>query len=461
MRKPLPYQLPVLAWASERYRPAFFLEKRLGKCYVAINWAVQRECHRVLVVAPAQVVDTWFDELLLERQPAMHLRGYKSSPKDGLVNRFFITTYETLRGNETLQRFKWDCVILDESRVIGNPKAKITKICTRAFVNVPNRAILSGKPAPESPLEYFCQFKFLRGGFGGYTNYYNFRNEQFRPDPFGWKWTPTNGALHRIMVEVDKHAYQLSRQGAGAGSRSITQVHKVSLPEKARSIYEEAERHFIFGDRETLWKPVVYTWLQRIAGGCHADCQSNHKLNELKGLVDGDFRGEQVVIWCRFNDEIATIFSMLNVGRLQGRVGVVWGRDDNKTRWKNIQRFRSGKLNILVCQVACLKYGVDLSVSSTNIVFSLPWGSDDFDQLKDRIVHPMKTEPVLHVILSTRNTVDEDMYLGLVEKRNVSDTILKFLAGQLRSRHEVDGNRPRNGRNRLGRVANAEKDHAK
>lgn len=412
---------------------------------------MQHKRRRVLIVCPAQVIDTWVEEFVKDDLTCNVVRGAKTVPSPC---RFTVTSYDSLRINKALQQESWDCVILDESRIISNPKSQITKVCLSSFQNVEFKAILSGAPAPEGPLDYFCQFKFLNGQFCGHHNYYQWRNAFFRSNSMGWDWFPSAGTLHAILMEVDKHSYHLSREGAMIGCKSVTERHRLNLSEEVRRTYDHAEKYFMLGEDVTLWKPVVYTWLHRLAGGCHPDAKCDHKLRELWSLVQGDFRKEPVVIWCTFNDEIEAIRTyLLKQRERERRIGVVWGRDDSKTRWEAVQAFRRGKHQFLICQVKCLRYGADLSVSSTNVFYSQPWASDYYEQAKDRIVHPSKKDTVLHTVLSTKNSIDDDIYSALLEKSGTSKALLSFIARKLKARHEVGGIRPRTGRNGLGSVA--------
>ena len=438
MREPFNYQKRVLAWASDRKYAAFSLEKRLGKTLVAIRWSQQHGCKRVLVVSPLSVIGAWADELKTEGHWAEISRGAKSHPVFNpniktAETKFVVTNYETLRVNNHLQRLGWDCVILDESRVISNPQAEITKTVLKSFARVPFKATLSGCPAPETPLEYFTQHQFLKGSFCGCRSYWDFRSQFFIPDANGWRWDLKLGALAHIIAEVNRDSFVLSRSEAGLKCEHFEQVHQVEFNKLERKIYDTTERDYALFEKETKWKPAVLTWLHRLAGGCHPRMETEHKIRELWQLLLTDFKKEPVVVWCKFTSEIDRLMRS-GVMRASRKAAYIDGRVKLKDRINIIRDFQGGKLDTVVAQVGCMKYGVDLSHSSTNIFYSLPQDLDSWLQAKNRIIHPMKKDPCLTVVLNTKDTVDEDITFALRAKKNEVSVFRSFLLQHMRDR---------------------------
>src|SRR5581483_9357605 len=99
----------------------------------------------------------------------------------------------------------------DESVKIKRPESLVTKICVRGFREAGCRMALSGLPAPEEELELFSQFQFLNGEFLGYENFWNFKQNKFRPS-WGHDWVPKPGALKQIRDELHSKAFVLTRK---------------------------------------------------------------------------------------------------------------------------------------------------------------------------------------------------------------------------------------------------------
>lgn len=422
MRKPWEHQKSGLVWAGDRHKVALFWEMRLGKNLVVIRWATQWNTI-TLVICPNDVIETWLEEFVLEGITATHLQGFSIEvPAHG---HWFICSYETYRGNPFLQSFSFGCVILDESTVIKNPKAQITKAVLRQNKRTPHKAILTGVPAPEDPLlDYATQMLFLYGKFLGCSNYWAIRATHFEPTGFGW--TPKGGVAPRAIQEIGNKVSVLTRSQVNMGGVLVQERRRIQMPNELRSVYDNAENLFELQGQETNWRPVVQTWLARLAGGCHPACPSPHKLDAFQSLLR-ELKGQQIVVWFNFLSEIDAVAALLNKTDID--YGVISGDVPTPERARLNTYFQRGQLQLLLCQVRCARFGRNFSAAEASVYFSLPWDLLSYLQSRDRVIHLEKTTPTLSLQLITRDSVDEDVLLALMTKRNVSLTF-KALVGQ-------------------------------
>lgn len=424
-RRLLKSQRIALARSRGRKRVAFYLEMRLGKTLAAIRWAKRHGRRRVLVVCPLSVLKVWEQELAMEGIRTVNLRtlaGMGWPMPDG----FYLINYELLRKRRELTDLYWDCVILDESTTIRNPKSAISKLVTVEFPHVQYRAILSGYPAPESLLDLFQQFKFLHNKFLGFRNYYGFRNEFY--NRVGHEWFPKSGTIQAIRDEMKRlGAVTLTRKQAGIGERKVYETRYVELPRALAADYRKAEREFAFGDELTKWRVVVDSWLGRIAGGEHKDA-------ELAALLSGDLRDVQSVVWFRFNAEIERVAAKLADMPGVGRVATVTGQVPPHYRGKLLKDFNAGTIRHLLIQERIGKFGLDLSAADTAIIFSQGYEGETRHQKIDRIVHPQKKRPLLILDLVTVNTVDEDILDAIREKDASGQAVMRHCVERIRER---------------------------
>ena len=72
---------------------------------------------------------------------------------------------------------------------------------------------------------------------------------------------------------------------------------------------------------------------------------------------------------------------------------------------------KDGTLNCdVICAQAMLgKMGLPWHASSTAIYYSNHFSGEIRQQTEDRIIHPMKKEPVLIIDLLTKDSIDEDI----------------------------------------------------
>lgn len=446
LREFMPHQFDAYQWAIGRPGIALFMEMRLGKTMVAIRWAQARAAKRILVLAPLSTLASWRDELRAEGFPpeaivfVLGSRERRLAAVSTQAGTWFLLNYEGLRSLPVIANEPWDCVICDESTRIRSPRAQITRIVTKQFQHVPNRAILSGLPAPESPLDYFTQFEFTQGNFMGYPSYWAYRHGLFYAYRGTFEWTPKAGVASRIKTEVQNSAFCLTRKQAGIGSKKIYERRVVPMNTEQSKMFREVEKKFAAtltsGERiETKWAIVQTAWLARLSGGMDPTPSliSDTKLKELKELLTGELKNEPVVVWFRFNAEIDAALRYLDGTR---KCAVINGATPVDRRFQYGDQFRSGTIDTLLLQVKCGRFGLDYSNASTAIYYSNNYEAEDRHQSEDRILHPKKTEPLLYIDLVTENSIDEDV-LSLLRNKRVTSQY--FMMKLLESRYGFTG----------------------
>jgi len=440
-RKALPHQADLLKRYRGRTELALFWKMRLGKTLTTVRWASQFRTLN-LVVAPLQCLETWQQELSKEgkRSTILHGGNRIGLLKTGLDSghKWFLVNYEGLRKHGAIGRrssafaselteFQWPTVILDESLVIQNPQAKITKVLLEEvapFSN--NRAVLCGEPNPESPLQLFNQLAFVYGSFMDCRTYWQFRNEYF--EQIGYDWRSKPGTRESIREELERVAEFLSLRDVGLGNRRVHEKVYVSLPQKIDKQLKTTKRKYALGSVETKWAMVVYNWLVQIAGGCfklaEAELDTRHdaKLDQLKHLLSTDLRNQQVVIWCYFRSEAKTISSMLQ--NLAIKHKVVTGSTSVGLRNRAIKKFKAGRARVLVMSLALGYMGLDLSRATAAVYFSKGTGSANYyRQSLERLEHPERDTPILYVHLIARGTLDEKIHRALSLKKFISESV--------------------------------------
>ncbi len=456
LRARLPHQEAALLYChTATPAVALFMEMRLGKTKVVIDWLRPLSEGKILVVAPLTALRrAWGDELLSEGESApAFLLGSKAERLGALAQRrkWNLVNFEGLLAcPELLSNYRWAAVIVDESVGIRNPSAKVTRLLNKYRENADRRCILSGCPAPESPLDYFEQFNFLHGGFLGFRNFWSFRNAAFFCPPGTYHWFPRPAFKERIRAYVQKHAFVLSRKDAGLGNKKIYETRLVAMEPRQRKMMEKLEAEFMLelpgGEvKTTVWAPVKATWMARLAGG-YLDGKTwfEGKFKETVSLLRGELKGEPVVVWFRFNEELFHMEQVLKAAKISATT--LYGGVKDTERAERIGSFQKGGVQILLVQLALKLHGQNFARSSTNIFFSNLYSSEIRQQSEDRIEHILKKEPLLNLDLVAEGTCDEDAVRALRIKKKQSDYyLLRDIAEGIKRRvHErTSGNRPR------------------
>lgn len=464
-REPYPYQEKVLNWASDKKKVGLFLEMRLGKTLVTLRWLRGKaDISRVLIVAPLTVLRSWERELEEEGLSSVLLRGPKNKREELAFDTspgFYLINFETLRESPIIAGLekinpknpmsrlrytggpRWDCVVIDESTRIKNPRAKVTKVALKGFQETPYKAILSGLPAPESPTNYWPQMAFLGDGeWMRHRNFYDWREQHFLGAD--GVWFPKKGALDTIKEALRASTVALSRKAAGIGNKTIRESLTVPMHKEQHRAFILARDQFLKELQDgkeltTNWAIVKLLWMHRISGGFNAGPDEfpwTGKLDALISQLTGDLSREKVVVWAHFTAEVDAILERLKATGIKatgihGKMGL-----SQDARWKRIDAFTDSDTRVLVAQPETMKYGVTLGrACDTAIYYSRSFGLETSRQSEDRIALPGKESPLLILDLVSDGSLDGTILSRLRQKDATQRGLLDALIAAV-----VEGN---------------------
>lgn len=440
-----PHQVPVLEWMKKRRHPALFLDMRLGKTIITLRWLrwlSEREAlRRVLVVTPISAMMDWADNTRIEGAEWRRIHGQfhkrmaavqEDPPPTGF--RVYGINYEMIRQTPQLGDIAWDAIICDESTHMRSPTSEVGRVLRLHFLDTKHRVILAGEPMPEGLDDIWAQLTWLSGGtWMGYKRFARWRRRWFIPaDDRGWNWSPTKEGYDRIQEEIQKKAYILKRKDASVGTskayeRRMIPMHHLQLA-AFRLARDEFAREVEADPKRATTKHAVtrWIWMQRISGGMDAEGTrviSDRKIVELRNLLTGDLKGEPVVVWFRFNAEIAAAKRYLESSGIFCEY--INGGVDQENREKIVRRFREGKTRVLLMQLATSKHGLDLSCADTAIYYSNSYSRETRVQTEDRIVRLGKQGAALIIDLVTEQSTDGMILEALKEKGMTSDLFMQ------------------------------------
>jgi len=128
-----------------------------------------------LLVLPKSLIENW------QREAAKFTPGLRCQLYLGNIRSkdtaefngydFVLTTYGTmLRDIDSLRRYRFQYVVLDESQAIKNPLAKSAKAAR--LLEAEHRLVLTGTPVENNTMELWSQFAFLNPGLLGNQDFF-------------------------------------------------------------------------------------------------------------------------------------------------------------------------------------------------------------------------------------------------------------------------------------------------
>ena len=431
--------------------PAMLAEMRLGKTLAAIRRILLYRPHdpdqglQILVAAPNSALGSWAKELRLEGEPdPCFLQGTRkqrfalleSGAKWNLINK------EGYQALPEIADVHWDAVVVDESTFIANPKAKVTQFFLRNFRDAEHRWVLAGRANPESDMQFWTQLAFLDGRAFGHNNFWSFRTKMFEQRFGGHAWTPQVGTASIIRKEVGRRCCVLRRKDVDMEMPKSYTIRTFQLPKQLLKSYREVESDFILRYRKKELKKTKYSigihqWLRQMCGGfIDGEMVWDGKIKEVQNLLRGELKGESVVIWFDYNQELFAIVEALRQKGISTRA--YYGEVSPAGRRHLEEEFQEKKFQVLLVQNRCAQMGADFSSASAVIYYSNPTGLLARLQTEDRTVNPMKGENTLYIDFLVEDSVDVDCYDHLIDKDQKSDYTLERALVYMKRRQEKD-----------------------
>jgi len=441
------YQMAAMVKFEKKDSAYWAMQMRLGKTLTVIRFLDSRGYKRNIIVAPKTVLISWEIELRDEGLLFLNISDMPNKKRATILFQkdwayhYFLINYEAFANSAVVQAIAnndFDSITCDEATCIANHRNKATLGLIYLSDTVKFRACLSGTPTPEEWWQVWSQMAFLnRGSWMGYDNFYRWQNEYYKKDPLGYGWFLTPQSAKAIKKVFHEEAFCLTRAQAGIGEEKIYQIRRGKLEGEQKRVYNhirdfwelpnDLEKHAVYDPEagSTVFRPVIETWARRVLGGTLPDGEPINcwKYSELVNIAKNELPDEKLVVWFAFNDEIKR--ARLELSAVGIKAEVIHGGTTIPDRRSIISRFRDGKINHVLVQVMCGRFGLDFSASSTTIYFSNHYSNLARIQSEDRVVKVGKKDPLLYIDFTTEDTLEVELYDRLRNKKIDSTGFLK------------------------------------
>lgn len=342
-----------------------------------------------------------------------------------------ITNYEALNTlGEDLIKFKPDLIVADESHMIKSHKSDRSK----AIKIIRDKSMcrmnwkLTGTPTPNSPLDIWSQFDFIRKGYL-HPNFYAFRSRYANMMQMaGFSKVVGFKNLDELREKVAKYTFRLTKEEFLSLPEKKFEVVTVELSPESRKIYKSMKDNLVaeVGNDVTSAKVMLTKMLRlqqitsgfiKLDSGETVDTGSE-KLDCLADMLDEI--NEKVVIWCKFDREIERIKEMVDAkGR---KTHVLKGGVAALDRQNMIDEFQSRlhSNDVFIANQKAGGTGITLTASRYSIYFSRGFSFGDSTQSEDRIHRIGQEQNVIYIDISADKTIDQYIIKALQSKSNMS-----------------------------------------
>lgn len=439
-----PYQKEGVKFALFKTGAIIADEMGLGKTLQAIAIATLKKdlfgFAKNLIVCPASLKAQWKTEIekftdckaiVVDGFPEDRKVKYWSNDYD-----FFIINYETvLRDLSTINKVKFDFLILDEAQKIKNYQTKTSSAIKKIWKR--HCLVLTGTPIENKLIDLYSITQVVDPHFLAPLWEFSYQHCLFDPNSNRDKIVGYYN-LNQLKKRMSKI---LIRREKRSVINQLPNVQQLDVPIVLHDAQAEMHAGFASGVAYILGKKykTPYDWqrlmllLNNMRMVCNStfliDKETNHspKLYELKHLLleklDIQNNKRKIIIfseWINMLNLIAEVLEELQLGfvMLTGKVPV-------RKRGQIVKQFESDKKCRVFLSTESGGAGLNLQVADTVINFELPWNPAKKNQRIGRIDRLGQKSETLNVInLITVNSIEQKIADGLILKQNLFEGVL-------------------------------------
>ena len=323
-----------------------------------------------------------------------------------------IINYELAWHRKELLQLKDFTLMLDESSLIQNDKAKQTRFIMH--LKPKNVILLSGTPTNGKYENLWTQCRLLgwdisHSAYDG--TYINWSLADFGvgyPIRIVDKKNPYKNIDH-LKAKLREHGavFMKSEDVLTLPEQIFTKI-SVSTPKEYRKFLQSGIVEI--GDVELIGSTAL---TKRLYARQICSQYNNRKLDALKDLINSS--NDRFIVFYNFNDELDKLKAVAKDRPLSVVNGQI----------KDLSAYENEENSVTLVQYQAGALGLNLQKCNKMIFFSLPERSDLFEQAKKRIHRIGTTNTCFYWILSAENSIDGAIYKALEQKKDFTDALFK------------------------------------
>ena len=418
---------------------ALYMEMGTGKTRTALELIAQRynggKVNHILWLCPCSVKES------LKRELMKHI--------DGNLDMFTICGIETLSSSIKTNARLLDLVqnnkvylIVDESNLVKNHRAKRTENIERLARHCEYKLILNGTPISRCEKDLFSQWYILDWRILGYRSFWSFAANHLEYDE------RRRGGIVRclntdyLVYKIAPYSYQVKKEECLDLPPKTYDTRYFELTNRQWAHYDYVAENLLFAldelHPETIYR--LFTGLQGVVSGFRIRLgetlvrepffktpYENPRIQELLSILerlDG-----KVIIFCKYTQEIQDIVQVLNNEYGKGSAVPFYGEISQKERQRNIDDF-TNDARFFVANKTCAGYGLNLQFCNYVIYYSNDWDWATRSQSEDR-VHRIGQNRNVHIIdICAADTIDQRISNCLWRKENLVDSFKREIERQ-------------------------------
>lgn len=417
-----PHQTKALEETKQFNRVGYFLDMGLGKTFVGSEKVMELETDFNVVVCQHSKIDDWvqhFKEyypnywvlnLTNKKEFKQFFECYEDASRYEKI--IGVINYELIFRRADFLKLDFFTMMLDESSMITNPTAKRTKFIHK--MNPDNVILLSGTPTGGKYEKLWSQLRLLGWGISKDLFFKQYVVQEWIEDGSGFKIPHIVGYknVDRLKMKLKQHGCIFMKT-----EEVFDLPEKVTVPVMVSNTKEF--RYFMRNSIVTLpdgTELIGDTSLnKRLYARQLCGQYSTAKLAAFQSLVEST--DDRLIVFYNFNEELFRMKAV--VESLEKPISIVNGSA------KDLDAYENQSDSVTFVQYQAGAKGLNLQKANKIIYFTLPQGSEDFEQSMKRIHRIGQKNNCFYYLLMVKNSVEEDILETLKMRKDYDDELFK------------------------------------
>jgi non-specific serine/threonine protein kinase len=391
-----------------------------------------------LIICPTSLIYNWESELN-KFAPNLKYHIFYGLGRSFSQDHFddydvIISSYGIVRNDiETLVKFDWEYVILDESQAIKNPDAISTKAVQ--LLKARNKFILSGTPLQNNTYDIYAQFNFLNPGMLGGREFF----KQEFANPIDKNGDKDAGMMLRRLIKPFMLRRTKSEVATDLPEKTET-ILWCQMEKSQKALYDEYKdfyRHSLMQKIETdgVAKAGVYILegLLRLRQICDdprlikdKDIKpfKGVKIKELVREIQENMGDHKMLVFSQFTEMLALIREEMDESKI--KYCYLDGGTPALQRKEQVEIFQNqGNINVFL--ISLKAGGVGLNLTEADYVYIVdPWWNPAVEQQAiDRTHRIGQKNKIFAYKMICKDTVEEKIIQLQEKKMSISKEIVQ------------------------------------
>lgn len=407
------YQQDALDQTALLHRVAYYHDMGLGKTFTGAEKMHQLNEEVNLVICQKSKVDDWCYHFLNNYEIAVYDLTDKKSFNafiSSLIRipygcRVGIINYDLVFRRPELKKLKNFTLMLDESSLIQNRKAKRSKFILS--LNPDNVILLSGTPTGGKYENLWSQMQLLGWKISEsmfFNQYVDFHYDERQGFPV-------------MIVDGYKNEERLKRKMREHGCHFLKTDEVFDLPEQIeQTIKIDPSKEYLRFHKDRIVNVngqdligdniLTRMLIERQLCGCY----SPEKLEAFKDLVEST--NDRIIVFYNFYAELRAMLELID-----RPISIVNGE------CKNLNCYEESTNSITFIQYQAGAMGLNLQKANKIIYFTPPLSSELFEQSKKRIHRIGQKRACFYYYLKVKGSIEDQIYKNLAMRRDYTEAL--------------------------------------